>query len=123
VTPLIDERTRSFEVVVEMPGNRSLVGGLFARATVRVGTVPGALVVPPSVLLRDGSQPDQADCFAVKAGKAERRRVSLGVESTAAVQVTKGLEEGDVVVLDPPTALGDGAPVEIQNGNGRQGGK
>ncbi len=123
VTPLIDERTRSFEVVVEMPGNRSLVGGLFARATVRVGTVPGALVVPPSVLLRDGSQPNQAECFAVKGGKAERRQVSLGVESTAAVQVTKGLEEGELVILDPPTALGAGAPVEIQNGNGRQGGK
>ncbi len=122
VTPLIDERTRSFEVVVEVPGSKGLVGGLFARASVRVGRVPGALVVPPSALLRDGSKPREAECFVIKGGKAERRTVSLGVESSAAVQAATGLEEGDVVVLDPPASLGAGSPVEIQNGNGRKAG-
>jgi hypothetical protein len=36
------------------------------------------------------------------------------VESADLVQVTKGLAAGDVVVLDPPTSLGSGAPVEVQ---------
>ena len=47
VVPLVDERSRSFDVVVEVPGSRELVGGLFARASIHVGRVPGALVVPP----------------------------------------------------------------------------
>jgi membrane fusion protein (multidrug efflux system) len=112
LTPLIDERTRSFEVVVEVPGSDSLVGGLFARAAVAVGRVAGALVVPPSALVRDGGGPGEAFVFAVVDGRAERRAVELGVETPHAVQVSRGLEAGDTVVLDPPVALGSGSPVE-----------
>jgi RND family efflux transporter MFP subunit len=114
VAPLVEERTRSFEVTVQVRGERELVGGLFARASVGVGRVKGALVVPPSVLQRDGAVPQEAQAFVVVGGKAERRTVTLGVESADAIQVTKGLAAGDVVVLDPPVALASGAPVELQ---------
>jgi RND family efflux transporter MFP subunit len=113
VAPLVEERTRSFEVVVEIPGERQLVGGLFARAVVRIGRVPGALVVPPQALQRDGAEPLTAQAFVVKDGKAERRSVTLGVETPDRVQVTAGLAAGEVVVLDPPVALASGAPVEL----------
>ena len=59
IEPLVDERSRAFRVVVEVPGRADLVGGLFARASVRVGQVEGALVVPPAALVRDGSRPDE----------------------------------------------------------------
>ena len=118
IAPLVDERTRSFKVVVAVPGRQQLVGGLFARATVRVGTTRGALVVPPAALMRDGSSPDAAELFAVVAGKAERRSVRLGVEAPDGVQVTNGIAAGDIVVLDPPTALASGAPVDVQNRRG-----
>jgi len=116
INPLVEERTRAFDVVVAVPGGPGLVGGLFARATVRVGHVTGALVVPPAALIRDGSQPNQADTFVVAGGKAERRSVTLGVEGPAAIQITDGLQAGDLVVLDPPTALASGAPVDVQSG-------
>jgi RND family efflux transporter MFP subunit len=112
VAPIVDDRSRSFETVVQVPGNPALVGGLFARASVQLGVVSGALVVPPAALVRDGS--DQAQTFVVVQGKAERRTVALGVEGPDAVQVTRGVAEGDVLVLDPPAALSSGSPVEIQ---------
>jgi membrane fusion protein (multidrug efflux system) len=114
IAPLVEERTRSFEVTVQVPGDAGLVGGLFARAAVRVGHVSGALVVPPAALQRDGASPQEAQAFVVAAGKAERKTVTLGVETPDAIQVTKGLAPGDVVVLDPPVALASGAPVEPQ---------
>ncbi|HEY6554257.1 MAG TPA: efflux RND transporter periplasmic adaptor subunit [Vicinamibacteria bacterium] len=114
VTPLVEERTRSFEVVVQIPGGNDLVGGLFARATVTVGKATRVLVVPPAALVRDGSDPLFAQAFVVEAGKAERRKVTLGVETPDAIQVTDGLKAGDLVVLDPPVALSSGAPVELQ---------
>jgi RND family efflux transporter MFP subunit len=116
VEPLVDERSRSFRAVVEVPGRPGLVGGLFARAAVRVGEVTGALVVPPAALVREGSDPASASAFAVRQGKAEKVSVALGVETPDGIQVTSGLAAGDVVVLDPPTALASGAPVDVQNG-------
>jgi membrane fusion protein (multidrug efflux system) len=118
IEPLIDERSRSFQVVVEVPGRADLVGGLFARAAVRVGQVSGALVVPPAALVRDGRDPAKAEVFVVRGGKAEKVAVALGVEAPDGVQVTSGLAAGDAVVLDPPTALASGAPVLVQNGRG-----
>ena len=89
LSPLVEERTRSFEVVVQVPGERDLVGGLFARAAVTLGRVEGALVVPPSALQRDGATPGEAQTFVVLDGKAERKTVTLGVETADAIQVTK----------------------------------
>jgi RND family efflux transporter MFP subunit len=121
VSPLVEERSRSFEVVVEVPGREGLPGGVFARAAVRVGVAKSALVVPPRALLRDGASPTEAQAFAVVSGKADRRTVTLGVETAEAVQVTKGLAAGEEVVLDPPTALGAGSPVDVQRGGGNGG--
>ena len=112
VAPLVDDRSRSFDVVVEVPGNAALVGGLFARATIEVGRLQNALVVPPAALVRDGTS--QAQAFVIEGGKAERRTVALGVEGADAVQITSGVKAGDVLVLDPPVALSSGSPVEIQ---------
>ena len=118
IEPIVDERTRSFQVVVEVPGRPGIVGGLFARASVRVGQVEGALVVPPAGLVRDGSDPTRAEVFVVRGGKAEKVAVTLGVEAPDGVQATSGLAAGDAVVLDPPTALASGAPVEVRNERG-----
>jgi RND family efflux transporter MFP subunit len=116
IEPLVDERSRSFQVVVEVKGRPGLVGGLFARASVHVGEVAGALVVPPAALVREGADPASAAAFVVRQGKAEKVAVALGVETPDGIQVRSGLAAGDVVVLDPPTALASGAPVEVQNG-------
>jgi len=118
VEPLVDERSRSFRVVVEVPGRKDLVGGLFARASLQVGTVPGALVVPPAALVRDGSDPARAEVFVVRKGLAERLEIGVGVEAPDGVQATRGLAAGDVVVLDPPTALASGSPVVVQQDPG-----
>jgi membrane fusion protein, multidrug efflux system len=118
VEPLVDERSRSFQVVVEVPGRSDIVGGMFARAAVRVGEVKGALVVPPAAVVRDGSDPGRGEVFLVREGRAERTAVTFGVEAPDGVQVTGGLAAGDTVVLDPPPALASGAPVVVQNGRG-----
>ncbi len=57
IAPQVDPRSRSFEVIIRVPGRPQLVSGLFARAQVKVRDVPGSLTVPPSALLRDGSDP------------------------------------------------------------------
>jgi membrane fusion protein (multidrug efflux system) len=114
ISPLVDSRSRSFEVIIRVPGKPELVSGLFARAEVKVRDVPEALTVPPAALVRDGSDPSKAQTFVVANNKAERRDVVIGVEASDAVQITSGLAAGDLVVLDPPSSLGPGASVQMQ---------
>jgi membrane fusion protein (multidrug efflux system) len=113
IAPQIETRSRSFEVIVRLPGRPQLVSGLFARGELHVRDIPGGLVVPPAALIRDGADPSHAQTFVVVGGKAERRDVTVGVEMADAVQVTTGLKAGEVVVLDPPSALGPGTQVQI----------
>ena len=102
------------EFIIRVPGRRELVSGLFARAEVKVRDVPGSLTVPPAALLRDGSDPAKAQTFVVAGNKVERRDVQVGFEVPDAVQVTGGLKAGEVVVVDPPSALGPGMQVQVE---------
>jgi len=114
IVPLVEARSRAFDVIVRIPGQAQLVSGLFARAEIRVREVPGSLTVPPTALVRDGADPARAQAFVIADGKAERRDVMVGVERSDAIQVTSGLKAGEVVVLDPPASLGPGTAVEVQ---------
>jgi multidrug efflux pump subunit AcrA (membrane-fusion protein) len=68
--------------------------------------------------VRDGSDPAKAEVFVARGGKAEKVGVTLGVEAPDGVQATSGLLAGDQVVLDPPTALASGAPIQVRNERG-----
>jgi len=118
IAPKIDARSRSFEAIITVPGRPELVSGMFARADVKVREVPGGLVVPPAALVRDGADPTHAQTFVVVGGKAERRDVIVGFEVPDAVQVTAGLKAGEVVVVDPPSALGPGTQVQVETKTG-----
>lgn len=112
ILPLVDERSRSFEVVIEVSGRPELVAGLFARAQVKVRDLNDAIVVPPSAVVRDGGRGEIAKVFVVENGKAELRAVTLGVEGVDVIQIREGLKNGNVIVVDPPTTLASGARVE-----------
>jgi membrane fusion protein (multidrug efflux system) len=118
ITPQVDARSRSFEIIIRVPGRPQLVSGLFARAEVKVREVPGSIVVPPAALVRDGADPTHAQTFVIAGGKAERRDVTVGFEVPDAVQVTAGLKAGEVVVVDPPSALGPGTQVQVDTKSG-----
>ena len=116
IVPQVDARSRSFEIIIRVPGRPELVSGLFARAQVKVRDVPNSLTVPPAALLRDGSDPTKAQAYVVADNKVERRDVLVGVEVPDAIQVTSGLKAGEVVVVDPPSALGPGTQVQVERG-------
>jgi RND family efflux transporter MFP subunit len=115
ITPLVDERSRSFEVVVHVPQPKEMIAGLFARGAIHVREIADALIVPPAALQRDGVNPELARTYVINGGKAERIEVGVGIEASDAVQVTRGLKKDSVVVVDPPVALSSGSTVEIQS--------
>ncbi|MGH7399693.1 MAG: efflux RND transporter periplasmic adaptor subunit, partial [Candidatus Rokuibacteriota bacterium] len=51
--------------------------------------------------------------FVFADGKAERRRVTLGLDTSGQRRVLSGLRDGERVVLSPPVSLEDGQAVKL----------
>ncbi len=76
------------------------------------GAAPGAASTIPAnaVQAADGS----SYAWVVRDGKVERRMLRTGAAEGDRVPVLEGLQAGEVVVVDPPRRLRDGAVVELQ---------
>jgi RND family efflux transporter MFP subunit len=103
-----DTRTMHVEVDVLNP-DLTLVPGMYADATLVLDSVKGAILAPVQSLDRT---PDGARVFVVgHDGKLEARTVRLGLESDDRVEVTRGLADGDLVVVGSRAQLKTGATV------------
>ncbi len=110
VYPELDPKTRTRTVEAKLAsGPDDLVPGMFARVDVAVREVPDAVVVPDSALLTMAN--GQTVVFVLVDGKAVLRKVRLGIERDRKVQVTEGVEPGELVIVAGNEGLKDGAAV------------
>jgi multidrug efflux pump subunit AcrA (membrane-fusion protein) len=104
VSPTIDPTTQQGEARIFVGANPALRAGTFARATVTLGQSCG-IAIPLSAVLygREG-----AVVQVVRGQRVETRAVTTGLTSDGKVQITKGLAEGDTVVMRAGAFLRDG---------------
>ncbi len=104
----IDPASHSFLVKLDLPADPALRSGLFGRARF-AGRVRRTLTVPASAILRRGQL---ALVFTVDAdGAARLRAVTTGTVAADRVEILAGIREGDRIVVNPPSSLADGVPV------------
>ena len=115
VAPAADPVTRQIQVLVDIPNpGGKLVAGLYAEGRVSVEMREG-IVVPLGAIDLSGDQPT---VLRVKAGATERATVALGLrdERSEIVEITNGVEPGDVLVLTRAMKnVAPGAKVEVPN--------
>jgi len=93
------------------PPTEGLVPGMNVDVEIVVAESARALQVPAeAVLTEDGT----SYVFRIQRGRARRTPVTLGLETVTAVEIVKGLEPGDRVVVAPLRELADGDRVEVQ---------
>jgi RND family efflux transporter MFP subunit len=103
-----DTRTMHVEVDVSNP-DLTLVPGMYADATVVLDQVKGAIVAPVQSLDRGA---EGARVFVVgRDGKLEARTVQLGLEADDRIEVTRGLNDGELVVVGSRAQLKPGTAV------------
>jgi len=100
VSPALDPNTRTLQarIVVQNPGEK-LKKDMYVTATVTAGTVPKAIVVPDSAILRD----DENQPFvyvATASNQFGRRQVEIGQSQGGKTQIVSGLSAGDKVAGD-----------------------
>ncbi len=113
VAPAADPVTRQIQVLVDIPNpGGKLVAGLYAEGRLSV-EAREALIAPLAAIDQTGDQPT---VLRVKNGVVERVPVALGVrdERAEVIEVTNGLNPGDVLVLARATKnVTPGAKVQL----------
>jgi RND family efflux transporter MFP subunit len=104
-----DAVSRSLLVKVALPAGAAR-SGQFARLLVPAG-VADALLVPAAAVSRFGQM---ERVFVVENGRAVLRLVRTGRVTGDRIELLAGVGAGERVVLAPPAALRDGAPVTVQ---------
>lgn len=108
----VDPLTRTFEVTAKLDNREGKMKvGMAVEVTVQTDRKSQIIAIPKrSVTLRDG----KAVVFKIVDDVAKRVLVRLGETYQNEVSVLKGIEPGDVVVLDPPPELNHDKKVTIQ---------
>lgn len=112
ITPVIDEKTRVLSVVVRManPGLDVLPG---MRGVVRLATKPASAPRVPGVALISRRENTAAIMVIDRSGLARQREVETGAYAEGFVEIRKGLDAGESVVVVGQAGLRDGDKVRI----------
>ena len=89
---------------LQLPPNASV------NVQIVVGEGHGVLAVPRAAIFRDG---EKRFVYRLEGGRARRRDVTVGLVGTNDVEITAGLNEGDVVILPGSVPLSDGMRVNV----------
>lgn len=109
VTATADSLAKKFKVEVTVPNaDGALRPGTFGTVVLDVATRDDVLVVPQSAVL------DNKYVFLAEGGKARRREVILGLQSAAFVEITAGLKDGDIVIVQGNYGLADGTAIDLR---------
>jgi multidrug efflux pump subunit AcrA (membrane-fusion protein) len=109
VSPVVDPATRStvIEARLDNPAGK-LRSGMFGEVTLITGSRSGVVAVPRDALADGGPA-----VFVVENGKAFRREVETGLEGERFIEIRKGVQAGEQVVVFGIYGLKDGSPVEV----------
>lgn len=98
VTPLLDAKTRTFEVKGLADNSSSeLLPGMFSRAVIDTGKTVKGILVPSAAVLR--GEDGRTEVYLVRNGIAVRENIVTGNETAEQVRVFEGLKEGDRIVV------------------------
>jgi membrane fusion protein (multidrug efflux system) len=111
VEPSIDATTRSLRARARCPNpDGDLVPGAFANVDLILRSVSDAMTVPSIAVIPElGGK----KVFVYEDGVAQPRSVETGIRSESVVQITSGLDEGDLVIISGILQMKPGLEIEI----------
>lgn len=107
-----DTRTNTFQVEILVDNAENLLkAGLTARVELRIDVIQDAIMIPQNTVLY---RENRRDVFIIEAdNKAVVRQVILGRSDGALIQIKKGLNPGDRLVVSGAQYLKDGDKVIV----------
>lgn len=111
VSPVMDDKTFSYFILIDVLNKNNLIKpGMTAKVNILVEKREGIILVPlNSVLSEDSGK----YVFTVEDNKAVKRFVDTGISDNNLVEITKGLEIGDYLIVKGQQFLKHNDPVMV----------
>jgi multidrug efflux pump subunit AcrA (membrane-fusion protein) len=115
INSALDLSTRTLQAEIYIfNSDRSLKPGMFANVEVVLLEKPQTLVIPREAIIETGSE---MSVFVVEGKQVFRKPITLGYEQDRLVEVLKGLNEGDQVVIKGQQLIKDGSTIRVIEGS------
>ena len=112
--PMITEGSRTVDVIADIVDAPGWQAGASVTGSVVLGTQPAAMMVPEqSLVLR----PAGDVVYVMRDNKAYQAIVKTGMRQNGLVEITDGITENDVIVVDGAGFLTDKALVKLSTGH------
>lgn len=113
IVQALNRATRTMTVEIDLPNkDRQLKGGMFARVEALVGRHRNAIQIPMDAVSR---LEDSQYVYVIRDGKAHRVQVEIGLRDENRVEITKGLDGNEQVIVSGKDLVHDGMPVQTQH--------
>jgi len=111
IDPKIDEDMRSITIRAMFQNkNEELKPGVFAKVTLELSKLDSAIAIPTEAII---PEMEGERVFVYKNGKAQSKKVVIGLRTEAKVQITSGLEFGDTLITSGIMQLRQSLPVVL----------
>ena len=124
IFPMVEGKSRTLTVKIKVPNREGLLlPGMFCRAEISIIDLPGAILVPSTTLIYAGveqtliavipEETQEVEEGEIKKGNVILSQVTVGYLTSDYAQITEGLDEGDLVVIEARGELKDNMQVRI----------
>ncbi len=113
VSPVVEGESRTFSVDIRVANSQKLLlPGMFARVKINVFEKKNALVIPTSAIV---SFRNKSYVYVVSKEThiASERPVAVQYSTADYAVISRGIKEGELVVIGEKQGVGDGIPVKI----------
>jgi RND family efflux transporter MFP subunit len=111
INPRIDVETGTVKVTVEVFDNSlRLQPGMFVKVQIAIGMKENVLVIPRKAILY---KQNKSYVFVLNRSQVSQREILLGLLEEDHVEVTRGLDEGEVIVVVGVEGLKEGQRVDV----------
>lgn len=107
ISPLVDIKSRTVEIRILLDNKKKQLNpGMFGRGVILGDVKQQLLQIPVTTFITYDGQ--KATIFVVKKNRAFKREITVGTEENDMVEVLEGLEDGEMVIDEPPVNLING---------------
>ncbi len=115
INSALDLATRTLQVEIYIPNSdRSLKPGMFAHVELILLEKPQTLVIPREAVLGMSSE---MYVFVVEGKQAVRKPITIGYEQDRIVEVLKGLNQGDMIIIKGQQLIKEGLAIRVVEGS------